>query len=74
MARKWDVNVIWPTTAIGKYPQIYVKRTINPASNQKLVDIEVRRGAEAGQGFMFRITKRQARMLARRLMQALEYK
>ena len=59
-------NIIWPVREIGKYPNFYVET--EPTGYLKIT-------AAAGVGQMnsgFRITRRHARLLAKRINQCLD--
>lgn len=56
---------VWPTRPIGTYPQMYVR------AKDELIDIATF-NAEGKDGWGFSLTRKDARLLARRINQCLD--
>ena len=69
--KKWIDGAIYPCKPIGKYPQIYVERTIHSKYKGIIISFFEVRG-ETGQ--LVSMTNRMARLLVKRINMALEVK
>jgi len=58
-------NIIWPTTEVGKYPNYYVATL-----DTKMLKVLCESGSGGAIGFS--ITRRKARLLAKRINQCLD--